>query len=172
MAGVGAPPGPGRTSDMARPTLRTPICDLLDIEYPVVLAGMGGVATADLVAAVSDAGGLGIVGAATMTGEEIAEQVRRIRGLTSRPFGVDILLPAGVVSPSRPEDGGDAPPRNPRDLLPPEHREFVLKAREHFGLPEEGRSEEEITSRLAAMTGDFTRRQVEAIIDLKVPVFA
>src|SRR3990172_9871057 len=139
MAGVGAPPGPGRTSDMARPTLRTPICDLLEIEYPIVLAGMGGVATADLVAAVSDAGGLGIVGAATMTGDEIAEQVRRIRALTSKPFGVDILLPAGVVPPARSGDGGHGGqlPRDLRELLPPEHREFIQKAREHFDLPDQ-----------------------------------
>src|SRR3990170_1926827 len=107
--------GPGQRPDrrasnelatMPRPTLRTPICDRLDIEYPVVLAGMGGVATADLVAAVSEAGGLGIVGAAAMTGDDIAEQVRRIRSPPPRPFGVDTPLPGGVVPPARPSDGG------------------------------------------------------------------
>src|SRR3990170_6700379 len=143
--------GPGQRPDrrasnelatMPRPTLHTPICDLLGIEYPVVLAGMGGVATADLVAAVSEAGALGIVGAAAMTGDDIAEQVRRVRSLTSRPFGVDILLPAGVVLPARPSDGGPQA-KDIRDLLPPEHKEFIRQARERFGLPEEGRGQKE-----------------------------
>ena len=89
---------------MPRPVLHTRICDILDIEYPVVLAGMGGVATAELVAAVSEAGGLGIVGAATMPPEEIERQVNRIRDLTSKPFGVDILLPSGVA-PAPPANG-------------------------------------------------------------------
>jgi NAD(P)H-dependent flavin oxidoreductase YrpB (nitropropane dioxygenase family) len=84
---------------MARPVLRTRLCDILDIEYPIILAGMGGVATAELVAAVSEAGGLGVVGAASMPAEEIERQVRRIRDLTSKPFGVDVLLPSGVAAP-------------------------------------------------------------------------
>ena len=54
---------------MPRPTLRTEFCDRIGIEYPVILAGMGGVATAELVAAVSEAGGLGILGAASMPPE-------------------------------------------------------------------------------------------------------
>ena len=84
---------------MSRPVLRTRLCDILDIEYPVILAGMGGVATAELVAAVSEAGGLGVVGAASMPADEIERQVRRIRDLTSKPFGVDVLLPSGVAAP-------------------------------------------------------------------------
>src|SRR4029079_3180161 len=84
---------------MARPVLRTRLCDILDIEYPIILAGMGGVATAELVAAVSEAGGLGIVGRAAMPADEIERQVRRIRDLTSKPFGVDVLLPSGVAAP-------------------------------------------------------------------------
>ena len=92
---------------MARPVLHTRLCDILDIEYPIILAGMGGVATAELVAAVSDAGGLGIIGAASMPPEEIERQVRRVRDLTSKPFGVDVLLPSGVAAAPRPDaDGG------------------------------------------------------------------
>jgi enoyl-[acyl-carrier protein] reductase II len=98
---------------MARPVLRTRLCDILDIEYPVILAGMGGVATAELVAAVSEAGGLGIVGAASMPPEEIERQVRRIRDLTSKPFGVDVLLPSGVAAPAVRGAEGSAPTEAP-----------------------------------------------------------
>ena len=160
---------------MSRPQLTTMICEMLNIEYPVLLAGMGGVAGAELVAAVSEAGGLGILGAATMSGDEIREQVRKIRSLTDRPFGVDILLPAGVASAPRPE--GQTLPQDPRELLPAEYREFVEAAKKHFGLPEaEARTDDfhgHVGSRLQAlMSGEFTKKQVEAILDERVPVFA
>ncbi len=73
--------------------LRTPICDLLGIEYPVVLAGMGGVSLSSLVAAVSNAGGLGVIGAATLDAEGLRHEIRRTRELTDRPFAVDLLAP-------------------------------------------------------------------------------
>jgi enoyl-[acyl-carrier protein] reductase II len=73
--------------------LHTPICDLFGIEYPIFLAGMGGVSTAPLVAAVSNAGGLGVMGAATMDAEELRRQIRRTRELTDKPFAVDLLAP-------------------------------------------------------------------------------
>lgn len=73
--------------------LHTPICDELGIEYPVFLAGMGGVSLSSLVAAVSNAGGLGIMGAATLDADELREEIRRTRDLTDRPFAVDLLAP-------------------------------------------------------------------------------
>ena len=73
--------------------LHTPICDYFGIEYPIFLAGMGGVSTAPLVAAVSNAGGLGIIGAATMGPDDLREQIYRTRDLTDRPFAVDLLAP-------------------------------------------------------------------------------
>ena len=72
-------------------SLRTPICDLLDIELPIFLAGMGGVAFAPLVAAVSEAGGFGTLGAADSSPEEIRDLMREVRSLTDKPFGVDLL---------------------------------------------------------------------------------
>lgn len=71
--------------------LRTPICDLFDVEHPVFLAGMGEVAFAELVAAVSEAGGYGTLGMATSPPERIREQMRAVRRLTDKPFGVDML---------------------------------------------------------------------------------
>ena len=73
--------------------LHTPVCDLFGIEYPIFLAGMGGVSTAPLVAAVSEAGGLGVIGAATMGPDELREQIRQTRELTDKPFAVDLLAP-------------------------------------------------------------------------------
>jgi nitronate monooxygenase len=166
---------------MARPVLRTAICDLLDIEYPIVLAGMGGVATAELVAAVSDAGGLGIVGAAGMGPDEIDAQVRRIRDLTNRPFGVDILLPSGVAGPPRQDGGAPRPaaepserPRRLVEMLPPEYQEFVRKAKAEFDLPEnvDADAAPGVGRAVRRMTPDFTKRQVDAILEHKVPVFA
>lgn len=81
-------------------TLRTPICDLFGIDHPVFLAGMGEVAFAELVAAVSEAGGYGTLGMAASPPERIREQMRRVRKLTEKPFGVDMLaaLPELVMA--------------------------------------------------------------------------
>jgi enoyl-[acyl-carrier protein] reductase II len=73
--------------------LHTPICDLFGIEYPIMLAGMGGVTTAPLVAAVSNAGGLGVIGAATMGPDELRDEIHKTRELTDKPFAVDLLAP-------------------------------------------------------------------------------
>ncbi|NWG52425.1 MAG: nitronate monooxygenase [Hydrogenophilaceae bacterium] len=72
-------------------SLRTPICDLLDIEHPILLAGMGGVSYAPLAAAVSNAGGYGVLGMAGRTLDELRDNMRETRRLTDRPFGVDLL---------------------------------------------------------------------------------
>jgi NAD(P)H-dependent flavin oxidoreductase YrpB (nitropropane dioxygenase family) len=64
---------------------------------------MGGVARAKLAAAVSEAGGLGVIGATGMRPERLREEIRKVRDLTDRPFGVDILLPAEVAASLDPE---------------------------------------------------------------------
>jgi enoyl-[acyl-carrier protein] reductase II len=71
--------------------LRTPLCDLLGVEHPIMLAGMGGVSYAELVAAVSNAGGYGVLGMAGTGPDFIREQMRQVRRLTDKPFGVDLL---------------------------------------------------------------------------------
>jgi enoyl-[acyl-carrier protein] reductase II len=73
--------------------LRTPICDQLGIEYPIVLAGMGGVSMHQLVAAVSNAGGLGVIGAATLDAGQLRREITATRKLTDKPFAVDLLAP-------------------------------------------------------------------------------
>ena len=71
--------------------MRTAITDLFEIEHPVMLAGMGGVSYHRLVAAVSEAGGIGTFGASTMRDGELAREIADLRRLTARPFGVDLL---------------------------------------------------------------------------------
>lgn len=72
-------------------TLHTPLCDLLEIQHPIMQAGMGGVAYAELVAAVCEAGGYGVLGMAGRSPDFIREEMRKVRKLTDRPFGVDLL---------------------------------------------------------------------------------
>ncbi|MFN9162191.1 MAG: NAD(P)H-dependent flavin oxidoreductase [Alphaproteobacteria bacterium] len=71
--------------------LRTPLCDMLGIKYPILLAGMGGVSYAEVCAAVSEAGGFGTLGMAGRSTKEIRDEMRKVRSLTSKPFGVDLL---------------------------------------------------------------------------------
>lgn len=71
--------------------LRTPICELFGIEHPVFLAGMGQVAYADVCAAVSEAGGFGTLGMVGASPDQIGAEMRKVRRLTQRPFGVDLL---------------------------------------------------------------------------------
>jgi enoyl-[acyl-carrier protein] reductase II len=71
--------------------IRTRICDLFGVEKPIFLAGMGGVAYSRVCAAVSEAGGFGVLGMASEPPERIREEMRAVRALTRKPFGVDLL---------------------------------------------------------------------------------
>ena len=73
-------------------TLHTHTCNLLGIDVPVLQAGMSTYTTPELVAAVSNAGGLGIIGGLGRTPDELRAEIRRVRELTSRPFGVNHVL--------------------------------------------------------------------------------
>ena len=71
--------------------LRTPLCDQFGVEFPIFLAGMGGVSYAHVCAAVSEAGAYGTLGMASCTPEQIRDEMREVRERTKRPFGVDLL---------------------------------------------------------------------------------
>ncbi|RJR33113.1 MAG: nitronate monooxygenase [Desulfobacteraceae bacterium] len=87
---------------MAR--IHTGICDLLKIDFPILLAGMGSplaerefnASGPKLVAAVCEAGGMGFIGGAPLYAEELREQIREVKRLTNRPFGVDLLMPMNI----------------------------------------------------------------------------
>lgn len=72
--------------------MKTKICDLLNIEYPIIQGGMAWVAEYNLAAAVSNAGGLGIIAAGGAPVEEVLYQIRKAKELTNKPFGVNIML--------------------------------------------------------------------------------
>lgn len=83
-------------------SLRTPICDLLGIEYPIVQSGMGSAAGAELAAEVSRAGGLGIVAGLGTTADQLRQRIRRVRSVTDRPFGVNQWLHTELQPPVDP----------------------------------------------------------------------
>jgi enoyl-[acyl-carrier protein] reductase II len=78
--------------------MRTRLTELLKIEHPVMLAGMGGVSYSALAAAVSEAGGFGCLGASTMGNTKMEEEISAVRKATDKPFGVDLLtaMPGGM----------------------------------------------------------------------------
>jgi nitronate monooxygenase len=74
--------------------LKTPLCRQLSIEYPIFSVGMGGgVAGPELTAAVSNAGGCGVLGMGGLPAPYIRQQIQKLRTLTNQPFGVNIILP-------------------------------------------------------------------------------
>jgi len=72
--------------------MKTRITELLDIEYPIIQGGMAWVAENNLAAAVSEAGGLGLIGGANAPAEVIRDYIRKVKEVTDRPFGVNIML--------------------------------------------------------------------------------
>lgn len=138
--------------------LRTKVCDLLGIEYPILLAGMGiGISGADLAAAVSNAGGLGMLGCSRLSPDQIRDLIRRTRALTSRPFGVDIIAPPLTQS------GLDY--ETLKRQIPEPYWRFIERIREELGAPD-------VPPPPYALTEEFLRRQMEVVIEEEVPVFA
>jgi len=159
---------------MGKRILRTKLCDLLRIEYPILSAGMGPSlvgektgAPIELVVAVSEAGGLGVLGAAGFTVEEMREQIREIKKQTDKPFGVDILLPQQTV------EAGDQPFRENAEYplmetlkrLSKPHYDWIMKIKEEMGLPDVD---------IKMKSGGTTSRPhaaIKACIEEKVPLF-
>ena len=79
--------------------MKTRVTELLGIEYPIIQGGMAWVAEHHLAAAVSEAGGLGIIGAASAPAEIVREEIRKVKELTDKPFGVNVML----MNPNAPE---------------------------------------------------------------------
>ncbi|MBT4364999.1 MAG: nitronate monooxygenase [Desulfobacterales bacterium] len=107
--------------------LKTQLCERLGIEYPIFLAGMGWTSGPTLTAAVSNAGGLGVLGGSNLNPDEAREWIRKTKSLTDKPFGLNLILPPDVASTDAPVDF--------KDLIPPEHFEFVDKIMDELELP-------------------------------------
>lgn len=84
---------------MANTALHTPLCDLLGVEYPILQSGMGNVGGPELVAAVSNAGGLGILAGLHLPADELRRRIEHVRALTDRPFGVNLWLHTEIHPP-------------------------------------------------------------------------
>jgi nitronate monooxygenase len=154
--------------------LHSRICDMLGIRHPILLAGMGRAATPELAAAVSNAGGLGVIGAASCGPNQLRDWIRRTRELTDKPFGVDTLLPASVRRGGKQNTGV-----SPMDMLP-HHQRFAQSFMQREGLPELD------TETLAGFTGvhpadrdgprvlskEFFEAQMEVVIEQRVPLYA
>ncbi len=78
--------------------IKSKICELLGIKYPIFQGGMAWVADADLAAAVSEAGGLGIIAGMNMKGEQLRTEIRKLREKTEKPFGVNVMLMSPFVA--------------------------------------------------------------------------
>ncbi len=139
--------------------LHTPLCDRLGIEVPVISAGMGPIAGPDLVAAVSNAGGLGVLGCTSMAADEVRTVIRRTRELTDRPFGVDLILPARI------EQGGVSVD-DVAEMIPAGHRAVAegIAADLKIEPPSNLRSDRNAL-------GTDAEAQVDVIAEEGVPVF-
>jgi nitronate monooxygenase len=132
------------------------LCRLLDIEYPIIQSGMSRVAGAELVAEVSKAGGLGILAALRLTPDELRGEIKKIRGLTDRPFGVNLWLHPGVTHPVAPETVSEPA------LAEVQHTLNAFRA--ELAIPASGR-------RPAAFP-ELVARNFDVILEERVPVWS
>ena len=155
-------------------SLRTRVCDILGIEHPILLAGMGGASVPKLAAAVSNAGGLGVLGAAGCSPNELKRWIDETRSLTKRPFGVDTLLPASVRRGTVKQSAGPSPVERL-----PEYQKFAEDFMAREGLRKATR--EEIAREAGVpverggpppLTKEFFEAQMEVICNEGVPVYA
>lgn len=140
----------------ATPSLSPRLQSLLGIDAPVIQSGMGGVAGPDLVAAVSNAGGLGVLAALRLQPDQIREGIRRVRSLTDRPFGVNIWLHDDVRTPPDPAAVADDVVRGSQSVL--------NDLRPRFDL--------EPTLERPPAQADLVNTALEVMIEERVPVFS
>ncbi len=155
-------------------SLRTPICDRLGIEVPVVLAGMGQAATPALAAAVSNAGGLGVLGATGCSPEQLRRWIHETRELTDRPFGVDTILPASVR-----RDAATPRRARPSPEVLAEHSAFADRFMVEHDLAPVAPDAIAHTMGIDLEPGaplplsqEFFEAQMEVVVDEAVPVYA
>ena len=152
-----------------RRLFQTDLCEMLGIEYPILLAGMGGLAGAgacskpELVAAVSNAGGMGVLGATGVPLDELRAQIREIKSLTDKPYGVDVLLPAAIRGAPPPELSIDEVKAR---YIPEEYLAAMEKLRAKFGIPEAK------VDRRMPFDEEYAKSQVQLMLEEEVPLFA
>ena len=144
--------------------LHSRLCADFGIEHPILLAGMGvkGRATPpELVAAVTEAGGMGFLGCSWLDADEVRRRIRLVRESTDRPFGVNLLLPASMADAT--PDRAEVRARLQRDY--PKHVAFVQEMMTRFRLSP-------TPSQAGVMSADFIRRQVDVVLEERVAALA
>lgn len=159
---------------MGRRVLRTSLCDMLGIEYPIMSAGMGPNtlgeqtgAPVDLVVAVSEAGGMGVLGGSGYSIEELRDAIREIKSRTDKPYGVDLLLPKNIAGLEEMAAAGvqELPLSQVIATLPEPYQAWIAKMRADLNIPE---------VEIMVRTDTTTMRPKEAVavcIEEKVPLF-
>jgi NAD(P)H-dependent flavin oxidoreductase YrpB (nitropropane dioxygenase family) len=141
---------------MPRDPLHTRLCEEYGCEVPIVAFAH----TKDVIAAVTNAGGIGVLGATGRTTDEIRSDIRWIRErVGDKPFGVDLLVPASFVDANR---------EDLEELIPQGHRDFVARVKRENNIPNptKPRPLAEVNPLLKA------REQLEVIFEEHVPIFA
>jgi len=156
---------------MRKRTLKTKLCDMLGIEYPILSAGMGPTligentgAPVELVVAVSEAGGLGVLGGSGFSVEQLRDAIREIKAQTDKPFGVDLLLPKSVA-PQASSGPKELPLSEVLKKIPEPHREWIKKVRAEMGLPDV-----DVMIKLNSTT-NRPKESIQVCIEERVPLF-
>lgn len=151
--------------------IHTSLCDMFGIEQPIVMAGMSlGLDDAmpsppRLAAAVTNAGGLGVMGCGSRKPETIDWCIREFKKHSSGPLGIDLLLPVTMGTGSNPETKAEVRARLEKDY--PKHVAFVKEMVQEYNLPEIDLDDAEEE----AMTAELLKKEFEVVLDHKVPVF-
>jgi nitronate monooxygenase len=144
---------------MAQGLLHTSVCDLFDIEFPVLLAGMDKASCPALVAAIAEAGGFGVLGAASLEPDELDAWIADTKGLTSRPFGINTLLPSAVPP--------EAPEEQIRTSIPEEYWHLQESIRKHLGFD----GSRDVAREPKMFSREFFTKQLEVILDHDVAAY-
>jgi NAD(P)H-dependent flavin oxidoreductase YrpB (nitropropane dioxygenase family) len=159
---------------MGRRVLKTKLCDMLGIEYPILSAGMGPTligekagAPVELVVAVSEAGGLGVLGGSGYTVDELQQAIREIKKQTDKPYGVDLLLPKFLdFKGGLGKTGATELSLNEvLKTIPPAHQEWIKKIKQEMEL-----SDVDIKVRRNTTTM-FPKESIRVCIEERVPLF-
>src|SRR5262245_45303255 len=137
-------------------TFRTTLCDLLGIDYPIVQSGMGAIAGPELVAEGSPPGGLGTLPALNAAPADLRAVIRTVRGLTARPFGVNLWRHRALRPPLDPGDIGDDVLRGAQGML--------NRFRERLGIA--------ISTARPPRSPDLLDATIQVVLDERPPVFS
>jgi len=159
---------------MGKRVLKTKLCDMLGIEYPILSAGMGPTligentgAPVELVVAVSEAGGLGVLGGSGFTVDELRDAIREIKAQTDRPYGVDLLLPPRVDrrSPLKSEGPQEISLNEVLKTLPEPYQDWLNKVMKDLDLPDT-----DVILKLNTTTL-CPQEAIQVCIDERIPLF-